>query len=86
MIRNRVPATAPSRADAGCEMRGSRQHLTGIGDTAFFRNNRDRHAGLMVWTGPYHFTIQLDVPTGGTAESIKPKAIGLATAIISKLR
>lgn len=62
------------------------QNVAGIGDTAFFRNNRDRYAELMVWTGPHHFTIQLDVPTGGTVESIKPKAIGLATAIIPKLR
>jgi hypothetical protein len=62
------------------------QNVTGIGDTAYFRNNRDRHAEVMVWTGPHHFTIQLDVPTGGTVESIKPKAIGLATAIAAKLR
>lgn len=62
------------------------QNIAGVGDTAFFRNNSDRHAELMVWTGSHHFTIQLGVPTGGSVDSIKPKAIGLANAIIVKLR
>jgi len=62
------------------------QPVTGVGDTAFFRNNRNSYAELMVWTGPNHFTIQLHVPTGDTAESVRPKAIGLANAVIAKLR
>ena len=62
------------------------QPLTGVGDTAFFRNKADTYAELMVWTGPHHFTIQLGVPPGGTVESVKPNAIGLAHAIIAKLR
>jgi hypothetical protein len=60
--------------------------VTGVGDTAFFRNNANNYAELMVWTGSHHFTIQLAVPTGGTVESIKPKAVGLAQAIVAKLR
>jgi len=60
--------------------------LSGVGDTAYFRNNGNRWAELMVWTGTHHFTIQLSVPTGGTAESIKPNTIGLATALIAKLK
>ena len=62
------------------------QPLTGVGDTAFFRNKADTYAELMVWTGSHHFTIQLGVPPGGTVESVKPKAIGLAHAIATKLR
>ena len=62
------------------------QPLTGVGDTAFFRNKADTYAELMVWTGPHHFTIQLGVPPGGTVESVKPKTIGLAHAIVAKLR
>jgi hypothetical protein len=62
------------------------QRLTGVGDTAFFRNKADTYAELMVWTGPHHFTLQLGVPMGGTVESIKPKTIELARAIIAKLR
>jgi len=62
------------------------QPLSGVGDTAFFRNNKDQYAELMVWTGPHHFTIQLSVPAGGKADSIKPNVIGLANGIIPKLR
>lgn len=61
------------------------QLVSGVGDTAFFRNNRDQYAELIVWTGPHHFTIQLSVPVGGTADSIKPNVIGLANGIIPKL-
>lgn len=60
--------------------------LPGIGDTAFFRDNGGRWAELMVWTGPRHFTLQISVPNGGTAESVKPNAVGLATALIQKLK
>ena len=62
------------------------QPVSGVGDTAFFRGSRGNLAELMVWTGPNHFTIQLGVPTGETPESIRPKVIGLANAIIPKLR
>ncbi|MCC6140905.1 MAG: hypothetical protein IT389_09865 [Nitrospira sp.] len=62
------------------------QPVPGVGDTAFFRNNRDEYAELMVWTGPHHFTLQLSVPVGGKADSIKPNVIGLANGIIPKLR
>jgi hypothetical protein len=62
------------------------QQLTGVGDTAFFRNKADTYAELIVWTGPHHFTLQVGVPAGGTVESIKPKTIELARAIIAKLR
>ena len=62
------------------------QPVAGIGDTAFFRNNGNRWGELIVWTGSHHFTIQLSVPNGGTAESIKPNTTGLATALIAKLK
>ena len=62
------------------------QAVSGVGDTAYFRNNRDRYAELMVWTRGHHFTIQLSVPDGRTAEAVKPNTIGIATAIIAKLK
>ena len=62
------------------------QSMTGVGDTAYFRNNGDRWAEVIVWTGTHHFTIQLSVPNGATAESIKPKVTGLATALVAKLK
>jgi hypothetical protein len=62
------------------------QGVSGVGDTAYFRNNRNDYAELMVWTGAHHFTIQFGVPVGSTPEAIKPKTIELANAIIPKLR
>ena len=60
--------------------------LPGVGDAAFFHNNRDRYAELMVWSGAHHFTLQVSVPTGSTADAIRPRTVDLATAIIKKLR
>jgi hypothetical protein len=62
------------------------QLVPGVGETAHFRNKADTYAELMVWTGPHHFTLQVGVPNGGTVESIKPRVIDLARAIIAKLR
>ena len=62
------------------------QAVSGVGDTAYFHNNKNRWAELMVWTGTHHFTIQLSVPDGGTAESVKPNTVGLATALIARLK
>ena len=62
------------------------QAVSGVGDTAYFHNNRDRYAELMVWSGRHHFTIQLSVPDGRTAEAVKPNTIGIATALIEKLK
>jgi len=60
--------------------------LPGVGDTAYFRDNGGRWAELMVWTGPNHFTIQMGVPMGSTAEAIKPNTIALANELMPKLR
>jgi hypothetical protein len=62
------------------------QPLPGVGDTAFFQNNRDRYAQLMVWSGAHYIMLQVSVPTGSTAEAIKPKTVDLANAIIKKLK
>jgi hypothetical protein len=60
--------------------------VTGVGDTAYFHNNANRWAELFVWTGAHHFTIQMGVPTGSTADAIKPNTIALASEIIPKLK
>lgn len=62
------------------------QPVAGLGDAAYFRNNADRFAELMVWTGADHFTIQLVVPAGRTPEASRPDTIALANAIIPRLR
>jgi hypothetical protein len=59
--------------------------VSGVGNTAYFNNNRDRYAELIVSTGTHVFTIQFGVATGSTAEATKPNTITLANAIIPKL-
>ena len=62
------------------------QPLSGVGEAAYFRNNRNQYAELAVWTATHYFTLQVSVPTGKTAEGIKPNTVALANAIIAKLR
>jgi len=62
------------------------QPVSGVGETAYFHNNANRWAELMVWSGAHHFTIQQDVPMGSTAEAMKPNTIALANYLITKLR
>jgi hypothetical protein len=59
--------------------------VTGAGDGGYFRSNRNRYAELMVWTAKHSLDLQVSVPTGRTAEAIKPDVIALANAIIAKL-
>jgi hypothetical protein len=61
------------------------QPISGAGEGGYFRNNRDRYAELMVWTGKHSLDLQVSVPSGRTAEAIKPDIIALANAIIAKL-
>jgi hypothetical protein len=62
------------------------QALSGAGELAYFRSNRDRYAELMVWGGVHYFTLQVSVPSGSTAEAIKPKTVTLANQVIAKLK
>ena len=62
------------------------QAVSGVGDLAYFRNNKNNYAELMVFAGGHHFTIQMSVPMGGNADAIKSNTIGLANALIPKLR
>jgi hypothetical protein len=61
------------------------QPITGAGDGGFFRNNRDRYAELMVWTSKHRVDLQVSVPSGRSAEAIKPDVVALAKAILAKL-
>jgi hypothetical protein len=60
--------------------------VSGAGEAAYFRSNRDRYAELMVYTAKYLVTLQVSVPTGKTAEAIRADVVALANAIIAKLR
>ena len=60
--------------------------VPGVGDVAYFRDNRGRFGELFARVGARIVTIQMDVPHGRTTESIKPNAIALAQAIAARLR
>ena len=62
------------------------ESVSGVGDAAYFRNNRNEFAELLVRTGSHVVTIQIHIPAGGTAAAVKPNTITLANAIIPKLR
>jgi hypothetical protein len=60
--------------------------VPGLGDSAYFRNNRNRFAELLVRTGAHTFTIQMGVPMGKTADAIKPDTIAVAREILPRLQ
>jgi hypothetical protein len=61
------------------------QPISGAGEGGYFRSNRNRYAELMVWTSKHALDLQVSVPSGRTAEAIKPDVVALANAIIAKL-
>ena len=60
--------------------------LSGAGEAAYFRSNRDQYAEAAIWTATHYLMLQIGVPTGSTAEAIKPRVVTLANAIIAKLK
>lgn len=57
--------------------------LDGIGDEAYFHNNKDRYAEVLVKVGERMFTLQADADRG--IEVVKPEVLKLASAIVEKL-
>jgi hypothetical protein len=78
------PFAAPAKTEADVAKMSTR--VAGVGDVAYFRNNRGEYAELYVRSGVHVITLQMDTPQGRTPESIKPNAIALAQAILPKLR
>jgi hypothetical protein len=60
--------------------------VTGVGDAAYFRDNRGNYAELIVRSGGHLVTVQMSIPTGRTAASIQSNVIGLTKAILAKLK
>ena len=63
--------------------RGGLERISGIGDEAYFYNNSDEYAEVYVRTGRHILTVQANVKDG--IESVKPGALNLARALVSKL-
>ena len=60
--------------------------VSGVGDRAWFHDNKGRFAELIGYAGGHTFTIQMGVPFQSTTEKMKPNVITLANAIVPKLK
>src|SRR5687767_6520772 len=86
IVRLQVYPTAAGGTQKRTAPNKEYQPVSGAGETAFFRNNKNNYAELMVWTATHYLTLQVSVPMGRTADEIKPDTIKLANAVIAKLR
>ncbi len=58
--------------------------ISGVGEVAFFRNNRNNYAELAVKAGPRIVTFQASADP--SVEAVRPNVVNLARAFIAKLR
>jgi hypothetical protein len=65
---------------------GKYTSVAGVGERAYFHDNKGRWAELAVLAGGRMVTIQMGVPTEKTAASIQPNTVALAKAILAKLK
>ena len=63
---------------------GATESIPGLGDEAYFRNNNNLYAEIVVKVGQRLLTIQADADDD--IDATKPKVISLARAIVPKLR
>jgi hypothetical protein len=66
--------------------RGGLEHVAGVGDEAYFHNNKNLFAELYVRIDKRILTLQASVPSDGKAETVKPALVSLAKAYVPKLR
>lgn len=78
------PFGAPQKIEQSLAQKWSA--VAGVGDVAYFRDNRGRSAELYVRSGSRVVTIQMGVPKGKTTEAVKPNAVSLAKALLAKLK
>lgn len=74
---------ASSRVLEVARQRGNLESISGIGDEAYFYNNRDEYAEVYVRAGQHILTIQANADAG--IESAKPGALDLARALVARL-
>jgi hypothetical protein len=64
--------------------KGGLETISGVGDEAYFHNNRNLYAELYVKTGKHLLTLQSN--WDGKSESVKTGTLNLAKALVAKLR
>ena len=59
------------------------ERISGLGEEAYFHNNRNRYAELYVRAGKHTLTLQANAD--GKIEAVKPRVVDLAKALLAKL-
>jgi hypothetical protein len=86
-IELQVDPFTPTRLDALAKERGKAwAPVEGVGDAAYFFDNRGEYAELYARVGGHVFTIQMDVPDGSSVSSIKANVVTLAKALVPQLK
>jgi hypothetical protein len=60
--------------------------VSGVGELAYVRNNKDRYAELVGKVGPHSLTVQLSIESNKTFDSTRPSLIAIGKAYADKLR
>jgi hypothetical protein len=82
-VRTPAPPWSPGFVESARKT-GQLETITGVGDEAYFRNNRDRYAEFYVRVGARALTLQASGE--GKMAAVKEKTIELAKAYVAKLR
>jgi hypothetical protein len=86
-IELQIDPFTPANLDALYKDRGKAwTPVPGVGDAAYFFDNRGEYAELYARVGDRVFSIQMDVPPGSSVPAIKPNVITLAHAVAPRLR
>lgn len=73
-----------SQALEAIRRRGGLETIAGVGDEAYFYNNRNRYGELYVRVGNRVLTVQANA--NDSVEGVKPGTISLAKVLVGKLR
>ena len=64
---------------------GAKESVAGVGDEAYFRNNRDSFAEVVAKVGKYTLTVQANASVKDV-DTVKAGAVSLAKVLSAKLR
>lgn len=65
---------------------GKVESITGVGDEAWLRNNRDMFAELFARVGPHLLTVQVSIERTRTFDATRPSLIEIGKAFAARLR
>jgi len=65
---------------------GPLERVSGVGEEAYIRNNRDYFAELVARVGPHLLTVQLSIGSSKTFDMTKPSLLEIGKVYAAKLR